>query len=120
MLPVHLDSAPDSLYVGQEMITVRRLDDITDHYYRPGNKLFVKIDTQGYEKRVLEGCRGSLDRIEGFQLELSLVPLYEGESLITEMITELKGRGYLLKLIETGHLDYRTGELLQVEGYFFR
>ena len=120
MLPDHLASAPDSIYIDKEIITVRKLDDIIDNYYNPGDKVFVKIDTQGYEKKVLKGCQQSLNKIEGFQLEMSLTPLYHNEPLIVEMITWLKNKGYLLNLIETGHMNYNTGEILQVEGYFFK
>jgi hypothetical protein len=80
----------------------------------------IKIDTQGYERRVFEGCKGSLDKIAGFQMELSLVSLYEGETLIQEMVDLLRKHGYKLMLLEPGHKNYKTGELLQVEVVFYR
>lgn len=120
MLPVHIESAPDAVYIRQETIHVQKIDSIIDQYYRPGKNLYIKIDTQGFERQVFEGSRQSLNKIKGFQIELSLQPMYEGETLMEEMLTLLRMEGYKLKLIDSGHRNYETGELLQMEGYFFR
>ncbi len=120
ILPRHVESAPDSAYTGEMVVPVTTIDSIIHQYYHEGQQLFVKIDTQGYERHVLEGCSGSLPLIKGFQLELSLLPLYEGETLMQEMIDLLRKLGYKLMSIEAGHYDYLTGEILQVEGIFFR
>jgi FkbM family methyltransferase len=120
ILPAHVESEPDSAYIADVTITVKKLDSIIDEYCPAGQNLFMKIDTQGFEKKVLEGSVNSLHRIMGFQMELSLVLLYEGETLMQEMISIMKGYGYRLKLLEGGHMNYETGELLQVEGYFYR
>jgi len=120
ILPVHVESAPDSIYVGTQTVKVRRLDDVLEQYYLPGQNILVKIDTQGFERQVFEGCIASLSKIKGFQMELSIVPLYEGETLMQEMVDLLRSHGFKLKLIEGGHRNYETGELLQVEGYFYR
>ncbi|MCC5612602.1 FkbM family methyltransferase [Nostoc sp. CHAB 5834] len=120
MLPLHIESAPDAVYTSTESVTIKTIDSIIDKYYNQEQKLYIKIDTQGFERQVFEGCLKSLDKIIGFQMELSLTPLYEGETLMTEMIDLLSTYGYKLKLLEAGHRNYETGEILQVEGYFFR
>ena len=120
MLPLHTDSAPEAVYVRQEPICLQRLDSLIDQFYQPGQNLYVKIDTQGFERQVFDGSRRAFDKIRGFQMELSLQPLYEGETLMQEMLNLLRAEGYTLKLIEGGHKNYETGELLQIEGYFFR
>lgn len=120
ILPLHIESAPDAVYVRQEPISVQRLDSLIDQFYRPGNNLFVKIDTQGFERQVFEGSWRALDKIRGFQLELSLQPLYEGETLMQEMIVLLRRQGFRLRLLEGGYRNDKTGELIQAEGYFFR
>ena len=120
ILPAHVESAPDSVYTGTVDVPITTIDSVIDQYYQPGKKLYIKIDTQGYERQVLEGCKKSFQKITGFQMELSLVPLYAGETLMQEMIEILKDKGYVLQLIESGHLNYTTGEILQVEGYFFK
>lgn len=120
ILPLHVNSDADAVYVGRETVQLQKIDSIIDQYCRPDQNIYVKIDTQGFERQVVEGCSQSLDRINGFQLELSLQPLYEQETLMPDMISLLRKLGYTLKLIEGGHRNYETGELLQVEGYFFK
>ncbi len=120
MLPLHIDSAPEAAYIRQEPVSIQRLDSLIDQFYQPGKNLYVKIDTQGFERHVFDGSRRAFDKIRGFQMELSLQPLYEGETLMQEMLTLLRAEGYTLRLIEGGHKNYETGELLQIEGYFFR
>jgi FkbM family methyltransferase len=120
MMPRHLDSAPDSAFIGSELVPIRKIDTIIEQYYNKKERLFLKIDTQGFEKKVIEGCQKTMDSIQGFQIEMSLFPLYNGETLIQEMMNYLHGKGYKLRVLEQGHYDYKTGEILQVEGIFFR
>jgi FkbM family methyltransferase len=58
-----------------EMIQVRTLDDVCPNL--SGNVL-LKIDTQGYERQVLEGGRHMLPTVKGVLMELPIVHLYEG------------------------------------------
>ena len=120
MLPRHLESAPDSRFVGKVGAPVCRVDTIFNQYCRANDRVFLKIDTQGYDRKVIEGCSESLKRIVGFQLELSLAPLYEGETLMPEMVDLMRSYGYVLLHLEGGHRNYQTGELLQVEGIFYK
>lgn len=120
MLPTHVQSAPNSAYIGKEKVRIARIDSIINQYYRSGEKLFLKVDTQGFEKKVLEGAAQSLPNIAGIQLEMSIVALYEGESLFVEMIELLEKWGYSLCSLEPGFRDPATGKLLQVDGVFFR
>ena len=120
MLPAHLASAPESRYVGRETIQVRTLDALFPSLCRPGDQVYLKMDTQGFESRVLRGAEGSLDRIAIIQMELSLVPLYEGEMLFHQMCAHMKSKGFHLVAIEPGFCDPASGELLQVDGIFRR
>ena len=120
MLPTHLKSAPESAYIGKEEVTVRRIDSIIGKYCNYSDKLYLKMDAQGYEKNIIIGAEKSLKKIIGIQLEMSLVPLYKGEILFLEMINLLKSKGYTLMSLEPGFSDPSTGQLLQVDGIFFR
>ncbi len=106
--------------IGSEEIEVHTLDSVFDEYFQTGNRAFLKIDTQGYEKNVLEGALGSLKRISGLQVEMSLVELYEGETLMTGIIELLKEQGFSLMWLEPGFKDPATHQLFQVDGLFFR
>ena len=120
VLPRHLESAPQSAYLYKINVPVQTVDSLIDQYYTENSRLFVKIDTQGFEKQVFAGGQQSLNKISGFQMELSLVSLYEGETLLYEMVDLLREYGFKLRLLEGGHRNYDTGEILQVEAYFYR
>jgi FkbM family methyltransferase len=120
MLPRHLSSAPDSFYQGREEITVRRLDSVLPEIEAENEVVYLKSDTQGYEAEVLKGGEETLRRAVGVQLELSLVPLYEGETLLADMIHEMDAKGFQLMSLEPAFADPITGQLLQVDGIFFR
>ena len=59
---------------------------------------FLKLDTQGYELRVLDGARGLLERraIPVILLEVSFVPTYEHQPLFSEVYQYLYDRAYRL------------------------
>jgi FkbM family methyltransferase len=120
MMPDHLKSAPDSVYEGKEMVDIHKLDTILDDYRLELDQTLLKIDTQGFEKNVIEGARNSLKTMKGLQLELSLVELYKGEALITEMLNIIKDLGFTIHSLEPGFYDRKTGQLLQVDGVFYR
>src|SRR5262249_40791697 len=85
MLSAHGDAAPESAYIGIERVSVRRLEEAAEPYLWGAKRILLKIDTQGYEDRVIAGAALILDRVVAIQTELSLVPLYAGQVLFPEM-----------------------------------
>ncbi len=120
MLPSHESAAPASKYDGKELIEIRTLDSMFDQVCSHGKSIYLKIDTQGYERHVLKGAKMSLERIDTVQLELSLVPLYQDDILFDEMCRLMMAMGYTLISIEPGFTDIETGQLLQCDGIFRR
>ena len=118
MLPSHLKAAPESKYSGRELIEIRTLDSLFNDLCLPTNNVYLKIDTQGFENKILIGAKKSLAQIGTIQLEMSLVPLYKGSILFDDMCRLMESRGYRLIDIETGFSDQITGRLLQVDGIF--
>ena len=118
MLPSHFNSAPESKYIAQQEIDIRTLDSIYKSFCNSKDNVMIKIDTQGYEKNVLEGATKSLKNIKIIQLEMSIIPLYKNEMLFIEMIQYLDKRGFQLFSLENGFADPSTGQLLQVDGIF--
>jgi FkbM family methyltransferase len=107
--------------VKEEKITIKKLDSLFSDYYKDGDKVLLKVDTQGYEKNVLEGAYSSLEYITGIQLELSFVRLYEGEPLLIDMINLLLEKGFTLVNLEPlNHQLKSPGKILQADGMFFR
>jgi FkbM family methyltransferase len=120
VLEAHLRTAPESRPVGRERAPLRRLDGIAAPYLRPDSITLLKIDTQGFEDKVLDGAAGIMRRIDGMQLELSLVPLYADQKLMPEMFERLRGLGFALWGAWPELVDPATGRVLQVDATFFR
>jgi FkbM family methyltransferase len=120
MLPEHQESAPESKYIAIEAVPIRRLDEIAPQYLTPESRIFLKIDTQGFESAVLQGAEGILNRVIGIQLELSLIPLYAGQQLYDEIISHLNQIGFDLWGMSTAFVDSESGRTLQVDATFFR
>ncbi len=104
----------------ERSIPVSRLDSEFARLVRPTEKAFLKVDTQGYEREVILGAQSSLSRIVGGQLELSLTPLYSGETPLPEMVTLLERSGFQLVLFEPVTYDLARGSLLQIDCIFFK
>lgn len=116
-----LESFPSSSYTTTEKVQLAKLDTIAGNFFNKENdKILLKIDTQGYEKQVLEGAKEILPHILGVQLELSINQLYKKEILYDEMINYLKQLGYVLYAVIPGYTDKRSGKMLQMDGVFLR
>lgn len=120
MLDLHSNTAPDSVYVRSERSSLRRLDSIGASYVHHDSVLFIKIDTQGFESQVLDGAVELLERAVGVQLELTLVPLYLGQSPYDELIERLRKIGFDPWAITPTFSDPYSGRLLQLDATFFR
>jgi FkbM family methyltransferase len=120
MMPRHAEAAPYATYQGVEEVKVVRLDSIFEQHVSGGDRVFLKLDVQGYERLVLAGAEVSLPRLQGVQLEMSLVPLYRGEASYTDLIAQMTARGFQLMAVEPAFRDPRSGQLLAMDGVFFR
>lgn len=120
MLPAHIRSAPDSGFVGVERVPIKRLDDLTESVLAKRKNAFLKIDTQGYEDRVLNGASVTLGRLAAVQLELSLVPLYKDQLLYREMIERMSTLGFEMWAAWPAFVDPESGRSLQLDATFVR
>jgi FkbM family methyltransferase len=120
MLEAHQSAAPGSAYQGKETVPIKTLDAVAGQYLKDARAPFLKIDTQGFEWHVLDGARNALPHIKGILVELSLVPLYEGQHLWREVIDRLETAGFTLWAFQPVFSDQATGRTLQVDGIFYR
>jgi FkbM family methyltransferase len=120
MLPAHERTAPESKYIGKEVIEIRTLDSVFANLCIPNSRVYMKVDTQGFENRVLKGASQSLSHIDTIEMELSLVPLYKEGLLFAEMIALMSNLGFILVGVESELCDPVSGQLLQVDGIFRR
>jgi FkbM family methyltransferase len=121
MLKSHQDACPAANYIGTEDVPIHRLDSVAPEILRPTDMTFLKIDVQGFEEHVLAGSKSTVnDRCVGMQLELSFLPLYEGDMLIHEALDLVYSLGFMLAGLLPGFTDPRNGRMLQADGIFFR
>lgn len=118
MLPEHEKFAPRSHFIDTQVVHIRKLDDIFEEISGNANNIWLKLDVQGYEDRVLRGAAASIRHITMIQIELSFRPLYADQANLVKIITLLDDLGFTLVGIEPGFMDYSTGELLQADGIF--
>ena len=116
----HRAAAPGSAYVGTQMVDLRRLDRAAASEVDRARRPFVKLDTQGYEREILKGATGIMDRVRGVQVEMSLTPLYEGAPSFEELLALLEGMHFKPWALLPAFTDQTSGRMLQVDGLFFR
>ncbi|MBC7979600.1 MAG: FkbM family methyltransferase [Armatimonadetes bacterium] len=105
--------------VEQVKVEVRTLDSVLANLVAAGRRVFVKLDTQGFERNILKGCRAGTDRVIGWQLEMSVMPLYEKQMLIEQAIYVMRRRGYVLWKTVQGLRDPKTFQTYEMDGIFF-
>lgn len=115
----HLSADPSSATVGTQDVKVITVADLVAGHGVTPERCLLKVDTQGFERSVLDGAGDLMDRFAAVQLELSFVELYEGQQLYEELVQELGRHRLQLWTIETGISD-GAGRLLQCDGLFMR
>jgi len=76
----------------QEAIQIRTLDEFSDSLSAHS---LLKIDTQGYERQVLEGGRRVLSAVKGVLMELPVIHLYQGTWHLHEAIDYMRQSGFV-------------------------
>ena len=120
ILPLHAKAAPASIYTDKQKIHIKTLDSLFRDLYDEHNNIYMKIDTQGFDSRVINGAKKSLVYIKFVQVEMSLVPLYKDEVLFDKMLNLMTENGFLMIAIEPGFMDPASGHTLQLDGNFQR
>jgi FkbM family methyltransferase len=98
MLPVaklQSDLFPGAMETETRQVTVYPLSQIIEPASIPPDSL-LKIDVQGYELEVLQGCEDILQKFSHLYIECSFVELYEGQALAYQIIAWLEERNFVL------------------------
>lgn len=117
MLDTHRDAAPEAVYIGTESARQLTLDGCLAPRPRRGH---LKVDVQGYEWQVLDGAPHTIAACRSIELELSMVPLYDGGPLFAETVARVRELGFELATLTPTFRHPQTGVLLQVDGLFIR
>lgn len=112
--------SPSSAVAARVTVPVHRLDTIAHDYVSESERIFLKVDTQGYEAQVLAGAPRLLRRLLGVQLEMALVPCYEGERDYRELLDTMDAQGFAPYLFIPGYFERKLARQLQIDGVFIR
>lgn len=111
---LHLENFPTSKTVERQPIAISTIDNQLDALRLHPQEVMLKLDVQGYEAEVLRGGAKSLSRIPLCFLELSLIPLYEGEVPFLPILNELFKNGHEVIDVYRG-ITAKDGSLLQLD-----
>jgi len=120
ILNEHTSAAPGSKYVGTETVQSHKLDTIGHNFIKNQDNIFLKIDTQGFESKILDGATEFIKGVKGMLIETSLVKLYEGQALFPDIYERALNAGFKLWGIQPAFVNKKSGRLLQADLVFFR
>lgn len=134
-LPIHVTSRADSsslltpalqskIFPGTHEIGTHEVQVMPLDHVLSGQDLsapaLLKIDVQGYERQVLEGCASLLNCFDWIFVELSFIELYSGQALAPEVIAMLSESSFDLISVYSGNGAYRDGKMIQGDFLFER
>ena len=99
---------------------LRTLDSFLGSEIKHEERIYMKIDVQGFEMLVLKGAEKILNQVVALELELSLAQLYQGGPLFIDMLKYMEELGFMVVSLNHVFSDAKTDQLLQVDGIFKR
>lgn len=114
ILPTHLQAEPRSEVVSVESCDVVPLTHILDSSPK-SKRILVKLDVQGAEAKILESAAETLQRVDAWQIEMSLVHLYENQELFVSLVSKMQRQGFEIWDIEPVFREPHTSRLLQCD-----
>jgi FkbM family methyltransferase len=118
----HTIIRPKSRIVKEELVNIYRLDSIIDKYIpKEETSILLKIDTQGFEKSVLDGAQETIKRLSGIKIEIPLVPIYNDTKFtFYEIVDFMKAHHFVPYNFNTEGVNLKTGRVFTIDGTFFK
>lgn len=114
------EALPKVRAVAREQVPIHRLDRLLKDEIKTVGNIFLKVDAQGHDMQVLRGAEGVMKHITGVKIEMSLFPLYEGETLYLDILKYLDQKGFTPRLLVDVGFSEKQGRQLQIDGTFIR
>ncbi len=116
---IHKEAFPFAEKTKEEKIDVRKLDDIADSIQVEDN-ILIKIDVQGFEDKVIEGGKKTIQRSRWLIVETSLEPCYQHALYFDDIHSMLKSLGFVFKGSESFLRNPKNGHLLFCDCIYMR
>lgn len=103
----------------QVEIAVTSLDAALAPVPSPEPDVLIKLDVQGYEKRVILGGQETFRKARACIIEINLFELYQGQPSFSELVTMLRELGYQY----AGNLDQlydKQGRVVYIDALFLK
>jgi len=114
---LHKSAFPFASVCKEELIKVRRLDDIVAELKLSDN-ILIKIDVQGFEDKVIRGGENTIKKSKILIVETSVETLYQGQPLFNDIYSLLVGCGFSFKGAEEPLRHPRSRRILQFDSIF--
>ncbi len=103
--------------IDTQTITIKRLDDVIRELVDDlaDKKIFLKLDTQGYDSHVILGAKNTLTHTHLLQTELSCKSIYENTPPFYEVLKQLSTSGFNITGIFPLSRDKKSMELLEFD-----
>lgn len=102
-----------------ESVTIKKLDtifkDIGDN-----KNIFLKIDAQGYDYKILSSSKEFVNKVKGVMVEASLVPLYKDQESYLSYIHYLNDLGMKPHMITERSFSRASKQQLQIDLVYFK
>ena len=105
-------------YNSKEITTQIKLDSCFSKYSNNKKNIFLKIDVQGYEDKVLKGFTQFLKKIDMVQIELSNHEIYKNQKLSSYFFNFFYKRKFVLSSVTPVFFDKKGINLLQFDAIF--
>lgn len=109
---------PRTRFIKKEKVKIIKLSDALK--FDKKSKIHLKIDVQGFEEQVLMGAASIFDNVSSIEVEISLLPLYEGALTPQTLLTKLNNYGFSPAFYTSVFEDINTGGVLQLNGLFVK
>ncbi|RIJ23768.1 FkbM family methyltransferase [Henriciella barbarensis] len=96
--------------VGAEDVRTELLDNCIDGKF--DDELLIKIDAQGFETEIIDGGKATFGRASCVLVEVSFLPIYDGQGLFNDVHQRLDQLGFRLSGFRSQHDSAADGRPL--------
>lgn len=108
----------------EAVVEVKRLDAVYPEVLAATGlrqpRVFLKMDTQGYDLEVFRGAQGCLDQILGIQSEVSVKPVYQGMPHYLDSLRIYQDSGFDLHGLAEVFRHPQQGQLIEMNCVMMR